>query len=245
MWVNKVKRCDYMKIIAVNLLFYVLTAWCFFDFALVSLMLILFFVFSLIRGIREKKREKIWLLNLAFKEGILYIRNGLAAGYSPEKSMQEALGGLEKLYLPQHPICREFRYMLSQMEMGISMEQAWLAFGERSGADDIRQFADVFSVVKRTGGNLGQVLKQTGDVIQGKIELKRDLLAMVAAKRTEFQIMSKVPYGIIVYLRVCAPSMVAGLYHNTFGSIFMLLVFFMYYCLREWGFWMIRREETV
>lgn len=114
--------------------------------------------------------------------------------------------------------------MQQQLELGQGMEQVFQEFGERSDVEDIKQLADIFAIVKRTGGNLGQVLRQTGGVLQAKIELKRELRTVIAGKQMEFQIMCMVPYGILLYLKFCAPAMSEGLYHNLFGILFMWLV---------------------
>lgn len=219
-----------------------LTAWLFFDFEAVSLALLLYVPVALARQRRERKRQQKWELNLAFKDALVCLENSLAVGYSPESSVRESMKSLEQLYGREHAICREFRRMAKQTELGTSMEDAFMEFGRRSGVGDIKQLADVFSVVKRTGGNLSQVLRQTGSVLQEKIELKRELHTTIAAKRMEFQIMCGVPYGILLYLKLCAPAMSSALYHNSFGIAFMWGVLAVYLGLKLLGEHIIRGE---
>ena len=178
-----------------------LTAWLFFDFASVSLLLLFYVPVALHQQRKEQRRQKKWELNLAFKDALVCLENSLAVGYSPESSVRETVKNLEQLYDSKHDICREFSRMVKQMELGTSVEEVFLEFGRRSEVGDIKQLADIFSTVKRTGGNLSQVLRQTGSVLQEKIELKRDLHTAIGAKRMEFQIMCAVPYGILLYLK--------------------------------------------
>lgn len=199
----------------------VLTAWLFFDFAVVSILLLLYVPVSLIRNRKELRRQRKWELNLAFKDALVCLENSLAVGYSPESSVKESVKSLEQLYGREHEICREFRRMAKQIELGTSMEDVFFEFGRRSNVEDIKQLADIFAIVKRTGGNLSQVLRQIGSVLQEKIELKRELHTVIAAKRMEFQVMCVVPYGILLYLKLCAPAMSNPLYHNLFGTLFM------------------------
>ncbi|MBO5353751.1 MAG: type II secretion system F family protein [Lachnospiraceae bacterium] len=200
------------------------TAWLFFDFAAVSLLLLGYIPLAFQKQKKEEKRKEKWELNLAFKDALVCLENSLAVGYSPESSVKESVKNLEQLYGRDHRICQEFRYMQQQLELGQGMEQVFQEFGERSDVEDIKQLADIFAIVKRTGGNLGQVLRQTGGVLQAKIELKRELRTVIAGKQMEFQIMCMVPYGILLYLKFCAPAMSEGLYHNLFGILFMWLV---------------------
>jgi len=194
-----------------------------------------------LQGKAEKRRQS-WELNLAFKDALVCLENNLAVGYSPEGSVRESVKNLEELYGREHEICLAFRRMIKQMELGSSMEEAFLEFGKRSNVADIKQFAEIFSIVKRTGGNISSVLRQTGSVLQEKIELKRELHTVIAGKKTEFQIMCAVPYGILLYLKLCAPAMSRALYHNTFGIVFMWGVLGAYCGLKLLGEYIIRGE---
>ena len=144
----------------------VLTAWLFFDFEPVSLLLSVYIPVAMFLRWKEYRRQRKWELNLAFKDALVCLENSLAVGYSPESSVQESVKNLEQLYGREHEICREFRRMVKQMELGNSMEEVFLEFGRRSDVEDIKQLADIFSIVKRTGGNLGQVFRQPGSVLQ-------------------------------------------------------------------------------
>lgn len=219
-----------------------LTAWLFFDFAAVSWLLLCYVPVDLYCKWKEQKRQGKWELNLAFKDALVCLENSLAVGYSPESSVREAIKNLDQMYGPEHEICREFRRMVKQMDLGTSVEDAFLDFGKRTEVDDIKQLADIFAVVKRIGGNLSQVLRQTGSVLQEKIELKRELRTTIAAKRMEFQVMCVVPYGILLYLKLCAPAMSSALYHNMFGMLFMWGVLALYMALKLLGEHIIRGE---
>lgn len=219
-----------------------LTAWLFFDFAAVSLLLLLYLPFALKKRKKEQRRQQKWEMNLAFKDALVCLENSLAVGYSPENSIRESVKNLEQLYGKEHAICREFRRMVQQMELGTGMEEVFSEFGRRSDVEDIKQLADIFAIVKRTGGNLSRVLRQTGSVQQEKIELKRDLHTAISAKRMEFQVMCGVPYGILLYLKLCAPSMAGTLYHSLFGVLFMWGVLAAYLGLKALGEHIIRGE---
>ena len=212
-----------------------LTAWLFFDYSVACLGVFLYLPVGVWLAWKEEGRKEKWKLNLAFKDALTCLENSLAVGYSPENCLRETVKDLEQLYDKEDTICCWFRRMLKQVEMGQSMEQAFLEFGTESGVEDIRQLAEVFSIVKRTGGNLGSVLRQTSGVLQGKIELKRELHTTIASKKTEFRIMCVVPYGILLYLKLCAPSMSDVLYHNVPGMLFMWGVLLLYLLLKFWG----------
>ena len=130
-----------------------LTAWLFFDFAAISLLLLVYVPVAFYFYKKEEQRKQRWELNLAFKDALVCMENSLAVGYSPESGIRETVKNLEQLYGYEHEICREFRRMVKQMDLGSSMEDVFFEFGKRSNVADIKQLADVFAIVKRTGGN--------------------------------------------------------------------------------------------
>lgn len=215
--------------------FCLVTAWLFFDFAPAAFLLIAYVPYEVVVRLRRQDEAKRWQLTLAFLDMLLYLQNGLAAGRSPESALEETARGLEHLYGQKGAIVSECRLMLSQMANGYSMERALEEFGERSRVEEIRQFAEVFSVAKRTGGEIGRVIRQTGGVLSDKLELKRELHTAIAAKEMEFRIMCMVPHGILLYLKLCAPSMSAPLYHNAFGTVFMCGIFVCWLGLSGFG----------
>ena len=75
----------------------VLTAWLFFDFHAVSLLLLLYVPVAVRRQKREFVRQEKWELNLAFKDALVCLENSLAVGYSPESSVSESIKSLQQL----------------------------------------------------------------------------------------------------------------------------------------------------
>lgn len=225
-----------------ELLFLVFTAWTFFDFSLLSAGLVLYVPFSVKKCIRKWKEQMKYELNLAFKDALISMENCMAVGYSSESALKEAEKDLIQLYGEEHRLCTEFGRMSKQLELGRSIEEAFREFAERSAVEDIRLLAELLSVTKRTGGNVTQVFRQTQGILQEKIELGREIQTVIAAKKLEFQIMCMVPYGILLYLKLCAPAMVCSLYETVPGVLFMCVAFFWYLAMSTLGERMIGRE---
>ena len=56
-------------------------------------------------------------------------------------------------------------------------------------------------------------VRQIGD----KIDVKREIDTILAAKRYEFRVMSMIPYGIIGYMSLSFPEFMDSLYGNILG----------------------------
>ena len=159
--------------------------------------------------VQERKRR----LNYQFRDALNSMSASVQAGYSVENAVSACVKDLEQLYGTEDDILQEFRYMEAQQKMSIPVEELFLDFGKRSGIEDIE--------------NLTRML---GD----KIDVKKEIEATLAAKKSEQMIMSLMPAGIILYLQLASPGFLDMLYGNLFGWCAMTV------CLAVYGgaYWM-------
>lgn len=183
--------------------------------------------------VKDKKKELIllrkWELNLEFRDGLMSISSALNAGYSVENSFSEAIADLKLMYPPDALIIKEFEKIAYLLYMNVTLEDILRDFAKRSDVDDISNFTEVLVTAKKTGGDLIKIIKSTTNIISDKIEVKRDIITLTTAKKLEANIMSVIPLGIVIYLRVCSPGFLEPLYHNAFGFMFMSIILIVYY----------------
>ncbi|MGI6010147.1 MAG: type II secretion system F family protein [Ruminococcus sp.] len=182
--------------------------------------------------VRRKK-----LLNYAFKDAINSLSVALKAGYSMENAVSECIRDLKNIYSPEDPIVQEFCHIRNQLKVSVPIETLLRDFGERSQVEDIQNFAGVYGIAKRSGGNLSRILQNTARTLGDKIEVQKEVEACISAKRMEQNIMAAVPLGIILYMQAIDPEFLAVLYGNIAGVCVMSV------CLAGYllAFWMGRR----
>ena len=175
--------------------------------------------------IREKKKDlakkRRQELSLEFKDLVLALSANMKAGYSVENALGESCRDVELLYGADSPVCREVRHMLRGMENNVVLEKLLYDFGMRSHQPDIRQFADVFLIAKRSGGNLTEILEKTAAAMEQKIEVDKEIQLMISAKKMEQKIMNFVPFLIIFYIGTTSRGFFDVLYHNLIGIAVM------------------------
>lgn len=176
-------------------------------------------------------------LNYAFKDAVNSLSVALKAGYSMENAVSECIRDLKNIYPQNTPIVQEFSYIRSQLKVSVPVETLLRDFGERSQVEDIRNFAGVYGIAKRSGGNLSRILQNTARTLSDKIEVQKEVESCIAAKRMEQSIMAAVPLGIILYMQIIDPQFLEALYRNTAGVCVMTV------CLAGYmlAFWMGRR----
>lgn len=178
------------------------------------------------RDLSKKRRQE---LNVQFKDLVLTLSANMKAGYSVENALREAYRDMEPLYGMDSPIALEMRHIIRGMENNVVLERLLYDLGLRSHLPDIMQFADVFLIAKKSGGNLTEILEKTAAVIEQKIETDKEIQLMISAKKMEQKIMNLVPFLIIFYIGTTSKGFFDVLYHNLLGIVVMTV------CLAFYG----------
>ena len=189
-------------------------------FFLFLLPLAFLFPFTQRKALAAARRRK---LLLAFREALSLLASSLSAGYSLENALRESLGELSVLYGNTSLIVREFSYLLRQIGMNIPPEQAVDDFAKRSGLDDIKTFARVLRIARKSGGDLAGILRRTSEVIGDRIQIKEEILTLTAARRFEQRVMNLVPLFMILYVDFSSPGFFRVMYETLLGRLVMTL----------------------
>jgi len=167
------------------------------------------------RSLLERRRSR---LTLQFKEALYSLSSSLAAGRSVENAFVSALDDLRLLYPdPRTEVLEEFEIIKARLAYGEPLEHALLDFSRRARIDDVGQFCDVFTVCKRSGGDLVEVIRRTSQTIGEKLDVQQEIAVMVARKRYEARIMMAVPFVFLAFLGFAAPDYMAPLYSSALG----------------------------
>lgn len=181
---------------------------------------------------KEKKKELSKKcrqeLSAQFKDLVLSLSANMKAGYSVENALREAYRDMEPLYGTDSPIVYEIRLMIRGLENNVALEKLLYDLGVRSHVPDIMQFADVFLIAKKSGGNLTEILEKTAGVIEQKIETDKEIQLMISAKKMEQKIMNLVPFFIIFYIGTTSKGFFDVLYHNLVGIVVMTVCLVFY-----------------
>lgn len=170
------------------------------------------------RRLRDKRRQE---LAVQFKESMVALASALSAGYSMENALAVSRSELAALYGEEGLIVREFSYMIQQVRMNRSIERALDEFGDRAGLDDIRNFAEIFMVAKRSGGDLGGIMRHTAEVIRDKMQVKEEIRTMTASRQFEQKVMNLIPFFIVFYVEGASPGFFGQMYGTMAGRVLM------------------------
>ncbi len=209
-----------------------LTGFLFYDRALAGLIFFPYIFFYVKKSMARYEKRRQERLAAAFRDGMQAVTAALTAGYSVENSFREALAELELLHGRKSDIYAGFVKIVNKLNLNVNIEEAFADFAAESRVEEITAFAEVLAYAKQSGGNLISIIKDTTDSIGEKIEVKREINTIISAKKLEQGIMNLVPMGIILYMRISAGEMFAGLYGSPSGAAVMTACLAVY-CLAK------------
>lgn len=185
---------------------------------LVGSPLLFFYCKSELAKQKMKKSEK---LADHFKEALSAVVAALRAGYSVENAFVEAYRDLLYRFGEKDVMVSELLLINRQVKNNTPMEQLLERFAQNTDSSDIKDFAEIFRIAKRSGGDMGEIMEHTISIITRRMEIKEEIRMLTAAKKYEQKIMNLVPMGIIFYIRMTNPGYFDSLYHNAAGIVIM------------------------
>ncbi|MBP5762219.1 MAG: type II secretion system F family protein [Lachnospiraceae bacterium] len=160
-------------------------------------------------------------LESQFGEAIRSVETALKAGYSVENAFVQSGKDMERQFGREAFICGELEAIRRGMILNITLEEMLGDLGERSGSEAITDFAKVFAIAKRYGGNMPGIISSAADTISLQIETAEEIEASLSGRRMELNIMRIMPFGILAYVGVTSPGYFDPLYGNLTGVLLM------------------------
>lgn len=171
------------------------------------------------KDIIEKRRKE---LNIQFKDMLYSLSSSLSAGKTVEAAFREAGRDLSVLYHEHSAyILVEVEGIVNKLDMNETIESALLDFANRSGLEDVNNFANVFSICKRSGGNIAEVIRNTSSIINDRIEVSQEVDTMMAERKFEQKVLNVVPILMIVLLSASAPDYMYPVFNTAAGKVTM------------------------
>ena len=111
--------------------------------------------------------------------------------------------------------------IINGLDNQVPLEKLISDFAARAQVEEIREFAEVFAIAKKGGGNMPEILGRTASLIEERLEVENEIYIALASRRMEARIMDLTPFLIIFYIGLTSPGFFDVLYHNAAGVIFM------------------------
>lgn len=182
--------------------------------------------------IRKRKKQ----LALQFKDMLYSLSSAIGAGNSVERSLDIVLDDMERQYYdPDTFIIKELELMVSKISLNQNIEDIFRDFAERSGIEDIKTFANIFEISKRTGGNLIEIIRQSSVIITEKIEIKMEIDTLLAGKKMEQKVLTIIPVVLIWVLTETTDGFMDEIFITREGNIVATIALIMIFVGYLWS----------
>lgn len=155
---------------------------------------------------------------------LYYLGSSLSAGRSVESAFAQVYSSLKNIYPDdKSDIVRETEIILKRLRTNENIENILKDFANRSGIEEIHHFADVFSVCRRSGGNLIEVVRTTSRMISERIEIKQEIETNLAGKKQEQRILTLSPILMVIFISKMSGEFIQPLFSTEVGRVVMTI----------------------
>lgn len=144
--------------------------------------------------VRQQQAKRLIRFNDQLPDMLNLMVNGLRAGYSTLQAMEAVSKELPT------PISDEFRRVVQEMQLGISMERALDNLHRRIPSDDLDLTITAMNVQREVGGNLAEILDTISYTIRERVRIKGEIRVLTAQVTYSGRFLSAMPVLIALAL---------------------------------------------
>lgn len=161
-------------------------------------------VFGIIVGIIAQPIYRKFMINrnlnkltIQFKDMLDSLNSSVSAGNVMQRAFMDAQTDMRFQYGAGSFIVNELQTINNGIMNGRVIEELILDFGNRSHVEDVINFANVFKIAQRQGGNMKSIITETKNIICDKIEIEQEINSVVNGTKNELNIMMLMPLLIV------------------------------------------------
>jgi tight adherence protein B len=124
------------------------------------------------------------------------------------------------------PVRREFDRAIADERLGVPIEDALDAVGDRMQSEDMVHVALVAKLQRKTGANSAEVLDRVAATLRERQELRRYIRVLTAQQRMARVILTAIPVLLILILSAANPEYMAPLWEESSGRVLLAIGIF-------------------
>lgn len=180
----------------------------------------------------DKRKEK---LMEGFKDVLYSISGAIAAGRQMPQAIHDASVQMRNAY-GDSDITSELKhidnvYLHTHADIG----ELLLDFANRSGLEEIKQFADSYRVCKKCGADLEAVCLKSASLLLDKIDYQNEVKSLISQKKLDIILLTGMPIVVLMFLNLASYNYIAILYESLVGRMIMSLCLAMIIGALVWG----------
>jgi tight adherence protein B len=165
-------------------------------------------------GFRRKRRKKKF--EAALPDTLQLMSGSLAAGLSLAQSVDTIVReGTE-------PIAGEFRKVLVETRLGLSLETALQGVADRFQSKDFDWVVMAINIQRQVGGNLAELLNTVAATMRERDYIRRQVATLAAEGKLSAMVLGGLPPAFLLYLLVANHDYVMVLFQRPLGILMLV-----------------------
>jgi tight adherence protein B len=165
-------------------------------------------------GFKRKRRKKAF--ERLLPDTLQLMAGSLAAGLSLAQSVDTIVrDGAE-------PVAGEFRKVLIETRLGLSLETALQGVADRFQSKDFEWVVMAINIQRQVGGNLAELLKTVAATMREREYIRRQVAALAAEGKLSAMVLGGLPPAFMVYLLLANRGYVMVLFTRPMGIAMLI-----------------------
>lgn len=165
-------------------------------------------------GYLIKRRQQKFTANLA--NAIDVVVRGVKTGLP----LNECLGIIARE--SPEPICSEFREVVDQQRMGVTLGEALERLVVRMPLPEVKFLAIVISIQQSAGGNLSEALGNLSQVLRDRFGMKLKVKALSAEAMASAMVLGSLPVAVVCLITISSPDYLTPMVETKIGNMLIL-----------------------
>jgi tight adherence protein B len=162
-----------------------------------------------------KKSKRLKRFNASLPDTLQLMAGSLQAGLSLQQSVDTIVReGTE-------PIAGEFKRVLIETRLGVSLEDAMEGITERFASKDFAWVVMAIKIQRQVGGNLAELLNTVAGTIREREYMRRQVAALAAEGKLSSYVIGGLPPAFLVYLLLVNRDYVMPMFTEPIGWLMM------------------------
>jgi tight adherence protein B len=122
----------------------------------------------------------------------------------------------------EEPLASEFREVIEQQRVGISLGEALEKMTARMPLPEIRFLQIVIAIQQQAGGNLSEALSNLATVLRDRVRLKMKVEALSSEAKASAMVLASLPPLVTFLIYMTTPDYIGALFHTRAGNFALL-----------------------
>lgn len=160
---------------------------------------------------QQKKSRRMRAFSEEFPDTLDLLVSALRAGISFSGALQIVADESPE------PVRSEFAIVVEEQALGLDLREALTNMANRVDSIDLKFFVTAVVLQRDTGGNLTEVLENTGRLIRDRFRILGDIMTFTAQGRLTGLILTCLPLGLAIFMAMTAPDYFHKMWDNPNG----------------------------